>query len=201
MFILLERFPTNFCFKLTEMAFNHSALVYLCGPHSLLLLSCKIIQSFLLFMQINSTISLLYTTHRWLEIWGKGLTMLCIWPHQSHPDLITALCEIFHVSIECSNFELAFSKDEITALNYFHYLLSCWLFAETYMQPYPNTSNSFWVVYLVDFNTGCPHTHPGLTFTVVCPRRPAWKLLMRPEAASIALGISAGEGGTSSTLA
>lgn len=64
MFILLERFPTNFCFKLTEMAFNHSALVYLCGPHSLLLLSCKIIQSFLLFMQINSTISLLYTTHR-----------------------------------------------------------------------------------------------------------------------------------------
>lgn len=53
------------------------------------------------------------------------------------------------------------------------------------------------------------HTHvtesqsnfDGLTLTVVCPTRPAWKLLMRPEAASMALGISAGDGGTSSTRA
>lgn len=103
-------FPQTFCLKLTEMAFNHSELVYLCGPHSLLLLSCKIIQSFLLFMQINSTISLLYTAHWWLEIWGKELTMFCIWPHQSHPDIITVLCGIFHVSIESSNFKLAFSR-------------------------------------------------------------------------------------------
>lgn len=41
----------------------------------------------------------------------------------------------------------------------------------------------------------------GLTLTVVCPTRPDWKLLMRPEAASMALGISAGDGGTSSTRA
>lgn len=40
-----------------------------------------------------------------------------------------------------------------------------------------------------------------LTFTVVCPRRPALQLLRMADACSMALGISAGVGGTSSTRA
>lgn len=51
-------------FHWTEMAFNHPTLVYVCCPDSLLQLSYKIIQSFLLYMQINSTVQPVYTTHR-----------------------------------------------------------------------------------------------------------------------------------------
>lgn len=101
--VSLECFFPSF-FLLTEMAFDlHTPVVYSCGPHSLLLLSYTIIQSFLLYMQINSAIQPVYTTNWGLDIWAKGLTMYCIWQHQSHPDTITANCKItFFVYIQCT---------------------------------------------------------------------------------------------------
>lgn len=41
----------------------------------------------------------------------------------------------------------------------------------------------------------------GVTLTVICARRPVWKLLTSPFMLSMALGISPGVGGASSTLA